>query len=186
MGFGDNDIQHFIEDGIKFFNTTYGLDFFLSPPNEQNEQNEYFFENAKMFFYRVPQYINYQVVLSNWIQTGSTRLTCHDIYQGGFRVIFTGEQPLHGSYGGVNGIPADVQTVLVYGLYTIDICDQSPVIIQFQTATPGRREPVDGAGFLNFDVYNNVLGHGKAIGTQITLLSKKFRSQIVFTFPNAN
>ena len=155
-------------------------------PSPPNEQNEYFFENAKMFFYRVPQYINYQVVLSNWIQTGSTRLTCRDIYQGGFRVIFTGEQPLHGSYGGVNGIPADVQTVLVYGLYTIDICDQSPVIIQFQTATPGRREPVDGAGFLNFDVYNNVLGHGKAIGTQITLPSKRFRSQIVFTFPNAN
>ena len=73
-----------------------------------------------------------------------------------------------------------------YWFMAIAICDQSPVIIQFQTATPGRREPVDGAGFLNFDVYNNVLGHGKAIGTQITFPSKKFCSLLVFTFPNAN
>ena len=37
IGFRDNDIQHALEDAIKFFNTTYGLDFSLSPPNKKQE-----------------------------------------------------------------------------------------------------------------------------------------------------
>ena len=43
MKFRDDAIQHTLEDAIKFFNETYGLDFSLSPPTDQNE---YFYQNA--------------------------------------------------------------------------------------------------------------------------------------------
>ena len=51
-----------------------------------------------------------------------------------------------------------------YSFYSISVCDQSPVIIQFQNASPFRPEPVDGVYLFNFDLYNNVLGRGKAMG----------------------
>ena len=180
MGFRDDEIQHAFQDAMKFFNETYSLDFSLSPPNEQHE---YFFENAKMNLFRFPTDIHYRLALSNWIQTGNTHFTCREIYDGGFRVSFTGDQLLRCSYGGVNGILAGVDDSLDYGFTKIDICDQSPVI---QTATPFRQEPVDEAFHLNFDLYNRVLGHGKALGTfTIKPEQGKFRfvSRVVFTFP---
>ena len=161
MGFRDSEIQHVFSDAIKYFNNTYGLDFSFSQPNEKNE---YFFENAKMNLYRFPDDIREQLVLSNWIQTGNTRSECRDIYVGGIRVSFSGDQILHGSYGGVDGLPVGVDNVLLYEFSKIDVCDQSPVVIVGQSVTPFRREPVDGFTFMNFDLYSHVLGHGKAIG----------------------
>ena len=39
MGFRDDAIQHNMsQDAFKFFNDTYGLDFSLSQPNEENEK----------------------------------------------------------------------------------------------------------------------------------------------------
>ena len=71
----------------------------------------------------------------------------------------------------------------------IDVCDQSPVIIQFSTPTPLRYEPVDRTGISHFDIYNNVLGYGKAVGA-VTIKPDydnpgKYRisSRDVFTFP---
>ena len=163
LGFREDAIQHALEDTFKFFNDTYGLDFSLSSPNENNE---YFLENAKLRLVRYPQSdVNYVVVLSNWINTGSTRLTCHNIRDGQFEVTFSGDQLLHGSYGGVEGIPADVSTFMVYGFSKIDVCNQSPVIIQFQNPIPFRPEPIDGTYILDFDLYSRVLGYGKATGT---------------------
>ena len=89
---------------------------------------------------------------ANWIQVGHTWLTCRDIRDGGYRVTFTGDKLLHGSYGGVNEIPVGVGNLLAYGFTKIDICDQSPVIIQLQSATPVRQEPVDGTVFMKFDL----------------------------------
>ena len=186
MGFRDDDIQHAFEDAITSFNETYGLDFSLSQPNEQHE---YFFENAKMNLFRFSGDIHYLLALSNWIQTGNTRFTCREIYDGGFLVTFTGDQLLHGSYGGDDGIPAGVGDSLDYGFTKIDVCDQSPVIIQFKTATPFRSEPVDGSRNLNFDIYNRVLGHGKALGAYTVKPDLKnpgkfrFVARVVFTFP---
>ena len=59
-------------------------------------------------------------------------------------------------------MPVDVTGLMVYGFYNIDVCQQSPVIIQFQSATPVRAVPVDGTISTNVDLYNTVLGHGKA------------------------
>ena len=185
LGFRDETIQHVFDDAFKFFNETYGLDFSLSP---QNDQHEYVFENAKLSLFRFPADINYLLLLNNWIQTGNTHTTCREIHDGGIRVRFSGDQLLHGSYGGVAGIPAGVGDALIYGFSQVDVCDQSPVTIQFHTPTPFRQEPIDGSYFLNFDLYNQVLGHGKAIGTFSIKPDEdhpgKFRfvSRVVYTF----
>ena len=50
------------------------------------------------------------------------------------------------------------------GFFDIDVCEQSPVIIQYQTGTPFRPEPVDCTSIINFDLYSRVLGNGKVQG----------------------
>jgi hypothetical protein len=159
MKFREDAIQHTCSDAIKFFIETYGLDFSLSDPNEKNQ---YVYENATMSPYRFTDDIEYPVILNNWIQSGRTRSTCYNIRDGGFTVTFSGDQGLHGSYGGTDGKPARAGEVLVYGFHNIEVCEQSPVIIQFQTASPIRQEPIDGTYFFNADLYNRVLGYGKA------------------------
>ena len=186
LGFRDNDIEHAFDDAIQFFNETYGLDFSLSPPNVQNE---YSFENARMGVFQFGEDIYHPVLLNNWVKTGNTHTTCQEIHSGGFNVMFSGNQLLHGSYGGTDGIAVGVGNSLNYGYARLDACDQSPITIQFQTATPIRQEPVDGAIFLNFDIYNSVLGYGKAQGSVIIKPDKKnprkFHVAVrsVFTFP---
>ena len=186
MGLRDDDIQHVFDDAVKFYNETYGLDFSNSPPNERNE---YFFENAKMTLFHLHEDVHYQVIFNNWIQTGNTRTTCGDIQVGGYQVTFTGDQLLHGSYGGVEGTSAVVGNSIQYGYDIIDVCDQSPVIVQFQNTSPLRIEPVDGDVSLNFDIYNNILGYGKALGFSSAKPDPdnpgKYRIifRFVFTFP---
>ena len=186
MGFRDVDIQHAKDDALKFFNETYGLDFTLATPNEENE---YVLENARLSLFRVPEDFHYSVISSNWIKTGSTRFSCNRIFFGGYHVVFSGDQLLHGSYGGVDGLPAGEENTMQYGYMNIDICDQSPVIIQYSHPSPFRFEPVDGTGIFHFDIYNNVLGYGKAVEV-VTIKPDydnpgKYRisSRDVFTFP---
>ena len=104
--------------------------------------------------------------MNNWIRTGSTRSNCYRIKDGGLEVSFSADRTLCGSYGGAEGKPISVadSVVLNYGFYSIDVCEQSPVIIQYQSATPLRTEPVDGTSIINCDIYNRVLGNGKAQG----------------------
>ena len=186
MGFREDTIQHTLEDAFKFFNETYGLDFSLSSPNEDNE---YFFENAMLRFvvFPTPDF-SYNVIMNNWIKTGSTRLTCANMRNAQFSVSISDDQLLHGSYGGVEGLPADTSTAMIYGFTIIDVCDQSPVIIQIQNATPFRREPIDGTYILNYDLYSRVLGYGKASGTYTIKPDpenpgkERFVNRNVFTF----
>ena len=161
MKLRDDAVQHTIDDAMKFFNESYGLHFSPSPPNDQNE---YFYWNAKLSAYRVAENIEYLLTLNSWILTGNSRSTCYLVHEGGFRVSFSGDQSLNGSYGGAAGKPAGVGNFLVYGFYIIDVCGQSPVIIQYQSATPIRQEPVDGIIIINLDLYSRVLGKGKAEG----------------------
>ena len=186
LGFRDTDIQNAAADAFSFFNETYGLDFSRIP---LNEQNQHVLGNATLSLFRFPEQVHYQLAYNNWIQTGSTRFTCRDIEVGGFLVTFSGDQLLRGSYGGEDGIRAGVENFLEYGFYVIDVCDQSPVIIQFETATPIRPEPIDGLFHFNLDLYNRVLGRGKALGV-FTLKSDqrnpgeyRLINRLVFTFP---
>ena len=160
MGFRDDEIQHAFDDAVKFFNDRYGLDFSLSQPNEQSV---HVLGNATLSLFRIVENVHYLLMLNNWIQTGNTRTTCREIQFGGYLVTFKEEQLLHGSYGGVDGIPAGVGNALEYGFMKFYVCDQSPVILQFSLPTPIRRELVDGTIFINIDLYNNVLGYGKGL-----------------------
>ena len=159
LKYRDEDIRHATEDALRFFNETYGLDFSTSPPNDQHQLS---FGNAQLNPYFLAKEIKYTVTSNYWIRTGSTRSSCHTIDLGGFRVHFLGEQTLYGSYGGPEGKPAGI--IVVYGFFSINVCQQSPVILQFQTATPIRPEPIDGINVINQDIYNPVLGYGKGQG----------------------
>ena len=184
MKFRQDAIDHVIEDALTFFNDSYGLDFFLSIPNERNER---FLENAKLAPFVLSDEINYVVTLNSWIRSGSTRSSFYTIRDGGFGVTFSGDQTLYGSYGGATGLPARSGELIVYGFYNIPVCVQSPVIIQYQSGTPFRAEPIDGFGIINCQLYNRVLGFGTArgIGSIQPDGNGNFHTIIrnVFTFP---
>ena len=188
LKFKDSDIQHTIDDAIRFFNNTFGLDFSDSPPNEKNER---FFQNAKMHPVMISHDIvnNYVVTDNHWIRTGNTYSSCYHKNDGGFRVSFLSEQTLYGSYGGAEGKPVGTRNAVSYGFFHIDVCEQSPVITQFQSSTPVRTEPIDGISVFTSDLYNRVLGHGKVHGMfQIypdPNKSGKLRTvfRAVYTFP---
>ena len=142
LQFRDAAIQHTVDDAIRFFNERFGLDFSASTPNQQNER---FFENAKMSPIILVSN-DYIVTDNNWFQNGNTRSACYLIREGGFRATFSAEQTLRGSYGGATGKPAGVTNAVGYGFVSIEVCKQSPIIIQVQSGTPFRIEPVDGIG----------------------------------------
>ena len=185
MQFRDAAIQHIADDAIQFFNDTFGLDFSASTPNQQNER---FFENAKMSpFILVSN--DYIVTVNNWFRSGNIRSACYLIREGGFRATFSAEQTLRGSYGGATGKPAGVTNAMIYAFVSIEVCKQSPIIIQIQSGTPFRIEPIDGIGIINAETYNRVLGHGRAQGIAIIIPDPdkpgQFRVTIrnTYTFP---
>ena len=164
MKFREATIQHVTEDAIDFFNNEYGLDFSNSVPNEQHQR---VFQNATMRPYLLPpDELNIIATYNRWIYSGSTHSTCYFMRIGGFLVTFSGEQILFGSYGGAEGKPIEKGSFLAYGFYNIDVCKQSPIIIQFQTRTPVIRANADGTmvSVFNLKLYNRVLGHGQAVG----------------------
>lgn len=186
MKFRDVDIQRTFEDAIQFLNYTYGLDFSDSVPNEKHE---YSIPNAKMSPFILPLHINYNVNVNYWIQTGNTRSSCYHIRDGGIRVVFSADQMVHGSYGESGGKPVGESNAIFYGFYNIDVCQQSPVIIQYQSGTPFRAEPIDGFAPFYCVLYNHVLGKGSAIGTSRIFPDPKEPGRYrvigrnVFTFP---
>ena len=165
MKFREATIQHVTDDAIHFFNNEYGLDFSNSIPNEQNQR---FFQNATMnTVFIPPEKVNFIVTVSHWIRSGMTHSTCYSLRAGGFEVSFSGEQILYGSYGGAEGKLVGTESTLLYGLYNIDACKQSPIIIQLQTDTPTTQVNIAGTTVFvfNYKLYNRVLGHGQNIGT---------------------
>ena len=127
-----------------------------------NERNQRFFQNATMNPYLLPDNANLVVTVNHWIQSGMTHSTCYSMHEGGFQVSFSGEQILYGSYGGAEGKLVGTKSILLYGFYNIDVCEQSPIIIQFQTGTPTMQINVAGniVFVYNYKLYNHVLGHG--------------------------
>ena len=169
-----------------FLNNTYGLDFSASPPNENYQRS---IEDAVMSPYVFLDDIELFVTMNNWIRTGNTRSNCYQMQDGGLEVSFLADRTLYGSYGGAEGKPISVGNVLGYGFLSIDVCEQSPVIVHYQSATPFRTEPVDGTTIINLDIYNRVLGNGKSHGISMVrpdpYQPEKFRLMLrnTFTFP---
>ena len=162
LGFRDDTIEHTYTKAMTFFNETYGLDF---SGQDANERNELFFENAILEPRTIRHDIQSRAVFNNWLLTGRTSTTCKDSFFGELGVRFTGDQLLRGTYGGEDGIMVGPSYFLGYGFYRIDVCNQSPVIIQYQSISPVFTAPHDGVVSFNYVVYNNVLGYGRACGT---------------------
>ena len=161
LHFQEDEINHVFEDAINFYNYTFGLDFSDSPPNEENIR---YLENAIMYPFILRKGINYIATANNWIRNGNTRSRCYRIYDGGYSVAFLNYTTLHGRYGGVEGKPAGPYDTLLYGFFSIDACEQSPVLIHYRCPTPLRPEPIDETYVINCYVFNRALGRGKHQG----------------------
>ena len=184
MLFTEEEIEQVTEDAIQFFNTMYGLDFSQSEPNELGQR---FFQNATFFPFRGSPEIEYSVTFNRWIVSGNTRSVCFEIRDGGIMVPFIGEQILHGTYGGEEGIPVRARDALIYGFYNILVCAQEPLVIRYTSGTPGRFDPHDGFAIINNDLFHRVWGRGLAQGLLRFLPTEDGRFHVtirnVFTFP---
>lgn len=183
----ESEVEHAMNSAIEFFNETYGVDFSNSPPDAMNVRT---LENARMSPFIVPPEHNLILTDNHWIRTGNTYSLCYSICFGGFWMTFTGEQLLRGSYGGDEGKPAGVGDSVYYGYTIMNVCQQSPLIIQVQSRFPERFEPIDGNRVLAFDLYNKVLGYGTAHGVvQITPVPNQpevddLAIRLTFVFPS--
>ena len=187
LKFTDSDIEHTIDDAIQFFNNTFGLDFSISPPNEDNRR---FFQNARMSPFMILPERRHIVTDNHWIRTGNTYSSCYFESFGGFSVAFLSEQMLHGSYGGAEGKPAGVGNFLIFGFSIIDVCKQSPLIIKQMSRYPSRTEPIDETFVFVDDIYNNVLGYGTAHGLGLEYPdpnepgTSRLTIRVTFSFPS--
>ena len=161
MLFTEEEIAQVEEDAIQFFDTRFGLDFSQSEPDEWGRR---FYQNATFLPARVSPEIHYAVTFNRWIVSGNTRSVCFENRVGSFRVDFSGEQILHGTYGGEGGLPVAPRDTLNYGFYNIPVCPQQPLVIRWSTATPGRVEPHDGYQIANLDLFHRVWGSGLVQG----------------------
>ena len=97
------------------------------------------------------------------------------------------EQILHGTYGGVDGIPVTPTDSLIYAIYNIPVCPQEPLVIRYGSATPARFFPQDGFGIIHNALFQRVLGPGIAQGLfRVTPTADgylHFTIRNVFTFP---
>ena len=164
LKFRDSDIEHTIDDAIQFFHNTFGLDFSNSPPDENNVR---FFQNATMSPFMILPESRLIVTDNHWIRTGNTYSSCYFQNFGGFGVRFSGEQTLYGSYGGAEGKPAGVGNGMHYAFSSIDVCKQSPLLVNQVSRYPYRAEPIDGTVVIIDDIYNEVLGYGTSHGLSL-------------------
>ena len=160
----EEEIHHVFEDAINFFNYTFGLDFSNVPPNEENQR---YLENAKMYTYVKKKDINFIATANSWIRNGNTQSRCYHINEGGIIVSILNYTTLYGRYGGDEGKPIGPQVPLLYGFHSIDVCEQSPVLIHYRCPTPIRTEPIDGTRVLNCYAFNKALGQGRFHGISI-------------------
>ena len=161
LHFQEEEIHHVFEDAISFFNYTFGLDFSHSPPDEGYHR---YLENAKMFPAILRNDINYIATANNWIRNGNTRSRCYRIHTGSVTVTLLNYTTLHGRYGGDEGKPAGPSEPLVYGFYSIDACEQSPVLIHYRCPIPIRAEPIDRTQIAQCYTFNRALGRGRTHG----------------------
>ena len=184
MLFTEEEIAQVEEDAIQFFKTRYGLDFSQSEPDEWGQR---FYQNGTFFPARFTPEIQYVITFNRWIVSGNTRSVCFETHIGSFRVDFSGEQILYGTYGGEKGIPVVPGDAVLYGFYNIQVHPQEPLVILLSTTTPIRIDPYDGFGIINCDLFHRVWGRGLVQGLIQYAKTEDgrnyFSTHEVFTFP---
>ena len=162
LGYSDDEIQQEVQNALQFFSERFGLDFSLTQPDDLGQR---FFQNATLLPFRPITGIN--AILSRWILTGNTRSKCFPVTIGGFRVIFSGEQILKGTYGGTEGIGVTNNRVLGYLFVSISVSPScEPIVIRRQTPIPIRDERTGGNELivLFYELSHRTLGQGAEQG----------------------
>ena len=156
LQFTEQEIETAAQSAIEFFNTTYGLDFSESVPNEQGER---FFQNASFSAGKIP--FTATAKANRWLVNGNTKSRCFDARIGWFGVIFQDKQVLHGTYGGPEGrtIGPTSLYALSWSYLSINTCPQSPVLMQMQTCSPEANN-ADGINIGIFSAFHRSLGNG--------------------------
>ena len=163
MKFSDREVQQVTTDAINFFKVTYGLDFSKVPP--QNNRSRYLAElDVTLLEFEMNPALHYSITLNEWAVNGVRESYCIHTRGGGFMALFGSDALLHGTYGGDKGVPIRANERIIYGFYNVPICPQSPLIIQFQSASPIRMDTLDGFAVFNLDLFNRELGAGLAQG----------------------
>jgi hypothetical protein len=187
MKFNDREIEEVTDDAIDFFKTKFGVDFSDSPIMDENGTRFSKEFNATFIPYELNPALRYSITFNEWTVNGARRSFCADNRDGGFIVIFGSDGILRGTYGGDDGLPINANERILYGFYNIPLCQQSPLIIQYQSATPVRIDTVDGFANINCDLINRDLGPGLAQGVfRVTPLGDgtiRYNIRNLFTFP---
>lgn len=185
LNYDDEQVESATEDAIVFFNERFGLDFSQSPPDALGRR---VFQNALFLTYRIPTDIGVIITVNRWLLNGvlgSNR--CFNWREGGFQVVFFGNQTVCGTYGGEEGKTLGPTAQLLYGIARMDVCRQSPQIFKCLSITPAFTDP-DGYAALNGECFNEFLGRGLVQGARGTLNTEdpdviRITIRNVFTFP---
>ena len=158
MKFSDEQKDKAAKDAMEFFNTTHGLDFSQSVP----EQGRRHYQNASMYPVRPP--LELFAYFNRWTASDVLTSKRYRVHIGGYVVSFSGEQVLHGMYGGKEGKVAKPGDLLGYQFYNIPVGTQEPINFLTQTVYPIRQEPIDGHTVSNMEVFHPRLGKGRVNG----------------------
>ena len=161
LKFTEQEIQTATQSAIEYFNTTFGLDFSESEPNQQGQR---IFQNASFTPSQVP--ITATAKANRWLVNGNTKSRCFDVRFGWFDVGFVGEQVLYGTYGGSEGrkLPSPATDSLDLLYVWIDTCPQSPVVILAKPTALGCTTP-DGISIEPGVASHRILGNGVSLFT---------------------
>ena len=105
--------------------------------------------------------------MNRWLLTGNTRTKCFPIVLGGFRVAFSGEQILKGTYGGAEGISVPNDRSLEYIYWSItDSPACEPIVIRRTTPIPNQEQLTGDERVLVafFELSHRTLGQGSKQG----------------------
>ena len=144
LRFAEQEIETATQSAIEHFNTTFGLDFSESVPNEEGER---FFQNASFSAGNLP--FTATAKANRWLVNAKTKSRCFDARIGWFGVRFLGNQVLYGTYGGSEGRMIGPTSVITgysftWGVIWIDACPHSALLIQTQSSTSPAYATPDG------------------------------------------
>ena len=156
LQFSEQEIQTATQSALEYFNTTFGVNFSESIPNEQGER---VFQNALFSAGKAP--FTATAKANRWLVNGKTKSRCFDARIGWFGVRFLDNQLLYGTYGGSEGrmIGPGSADSITWGYTWINASPQSPVVIQTQTTSPAHSTP-DGVSLEVYAAHHDGLGNG--------------------------
>ena len=183
LHYSDQEIEEVTERAIDFYNRRFGLNFSESLVTPQGFR---IFENATMYPVKVPTDV--VATYNRWVingRQGNTR--CFNMREGGYQVLFRGEQMVYGTYGGEEGRLLTMAEELGYNFFSTNFCEHTPTVILCGSISPTFRDPY-GFGIRHWECYNRQLGRGLITGAQGQLQTgdpntRRLLIRHVMTFP---